>query len=364
MNYSICSKKHAGISKEFKLNTYLMKKAMIESAVSQGIRQMKEDPERSARRLVDLGKQFSHNRFQDMIFSVIQELLDNDRSSYYDMIHNLLKNTDEKAIQKFGVNFGYMGWTYGASRIREEENDCGHCLPWSITMRYDEKAEGCLSLQEMEDIITQGEQLGIYVYFIRETGNPGDYALLEVFERHRDSAFVLFSDTGRVTAAQIQILKLCKNTVISFPVDDPESMLTTALLRDQKIFFCMHYVYSDDDKLDVLPNIMESVIAAESPFLFGIAKDGTSREAIQYVTNESYSSRLSQTVPTVCIDFYGDNNKLSKAICEHSCMFEIGSDGTVLQDPSGKRIDTKSSLLETFQSVMPAFPAENSENRK
>lgn len=36
-----------------------MKKAMIEAAVTRGIREMEEDPERSIRRLADLGRQFS-----------------------------------------------------------------------------------------------------------------------------------------------------------------------------------------------------------------------------------------------------------------------------------------------------------------
>ena len=211
-----------------------MKKAMIESAVSQGIRQMKEDPERAARRMVDLGKQFSHNRFQDMIFSVIQELLDNDRSSYYDMLHNLLKNTDEKAIQKFGVNFGYMGWTYGASLIREKEKACGHCIPWAVTFRYDPAGKKGLTAAQLEDLIGQGQKLGIYVYYIREMGASGGHTLLEVFERCRDCAFVAFSHSGCLTAAQIEILKLCKNTVISLPVDDPESMLTASLLRTRR----------------------------------------------------------------------------------------------------------------------------------
>ena len=58
---------------------------MIESAVAHGLKEIEEDPKRSARRLVDLGKQFSKNRFQDLVFSVMQELLDNENSAYYDM---------------------------------------------------------------------------------------------------------------------------------------------------------------------------------------------------------------------------------------------------------------------------------------
>ena len=55
------------------MNTYAITRAMIESAVAHGLKEIEEDPKRSARRLVDLGKQFSKNRFQDLVFSVMQE---------------------------------------------------------------------------------------------------------------------------------------------------------------------------------------------------------------------------------------------------------------------------------------------------
>ena len=119
------------------MNTYLMKKAMIETAVDRGIKEMEDDPKRSIRRLTDLGKQFSRNRFQETVFSVMQELLNNENSAYYDMMHNLIKNSEKESLKKFGVNFGYMSWSYGAARVREKETKEGVLIPWTIMLRYD-----------------------------------------------------------------------------------------------------------------------------------------------------------------------------------------------------------------------------------
>ena len=102
------------------MNTYLMKKAMIETAVDRGIKEMEDDPKRSIRRLTDLGKQFSRNRFQETVFSVMQELLNNENSAYYDMMHNLIKNSEKESLKKFGVNFGYMSWSYARRKRRRE----------------------------------------------------------------------------------------------------------------------------------------------------------------------------------------------------------------------------------------------------
>ena len=95
---------------------------MIETAVKHGFREMREDPERSLRQLADLGKQFSKNRFQEDIFSVIQEALSNEDSAYYSMIENALNNFDETALETFGTNVGYNAWTCGARNLDPEEH--------------------------------------------------------------------------------------------------------------------------------------------------------------------------------------------------------------------------------------------------
>ena len=49
-------------------------RGLIDFAVSQCLKNIKEDPYRSIRRLADLGRQFAKGRFQEELFSLFQRL--------------------------------------------------------------------------------------------------------------------------------------------------------------------------------------------------------------------------------------------------------------------------------------------------
>lgn len=335
------------------MNTYLMKKAMIETAVDRGIKEMEDDPKRSIRRLTDLGKQFSKNRFQNTVFSVMQELLDHENSAYYDMMHNLLKNSDKESLKKFGVNFGYMSWTYGAARIRENEEKEGFCIPWTMMLRYEENRSDGLTDERLSSLIEQGQELGIYAYFIREWGDGSDsYSLLELLERYKESAFVWFKKKGRLTAAQVQMLRVCRNSLICLPLSDPETQLTAALLRDQKVPFALYTEYNADTLTrEETAGCMEQVLTSESSMFFLIAADGADTSAAEI----AYQSRLDQKYPCVIMDYYGDGKAISRVLCEHSELLEIDAEGDLVR-PDGKKgnpFPFELPLKEALRSIFP-----------
>lgn len=338
------------------MNTYLMKKAMIETAVTRGIHEMEEDPERSVRRLIDLGRQFSKNRFQDQIFSVMQKSLTNENSAYYDMVHNLMKNSDHAAMKEFGVNFGYMGWTYGAARIRETEKKEGVCIPWCIMLRYDPAGRNGYSMEQLAHLFEQGQDLGIYVYFIRERGTGDSYELLELLERYKDCAFVWVKEDGRLTAAQIQVLRACRNTLVMLPADteNTEPLLTAALLREQKILFAMYASYDLDPDEERRRKIVENVLTSETSLFFLVAQDGAKANLRQL----AYDSRLRQNYPFVEVDYYGDAEAIGKIVAEHQSLLEIDSDGTILRPAcGGTGFDFGIPLMEELRNIMPAWKA-------
>lgn len=341
------------------MKTYLMKKAMIETAVDQGLKLIEEDPKRSLRRLADLGKQFSKNRFQDMLFSIIQELLNNEDSAYYDMMERLLENADHDALKKFGINFGYMSWTYGASEIRKKEPELGCCIPWTILLRYDPSREDGLTIDRLTKLFQEGQELGMYAWLIREEDNSSDsYDLLELLERYKECAFVWIKANGRLTAAQVQMLKLCKGTVVSLPLDDPETFLTVALLREQKIPFALHREYSTDEfntQSDEWHSFMDNVLSSQTALIFLIARDDATYSAGQL----AYDSRLTQDNPFIVMDYYADALRLSKILSEHPYLLEIGADGCMkLPDAhDGDPFPFDLPLSKALQQVMPAFPA-------
>lgn len=340
------------------MNTYPIAKAMIESAVDHGIRSMEDDPARSIRRLCDLGRQFSTNRFQSYIFDVMQEVLANEDSSYYDLVDNILQNVDHEAIRVFGMGFGYSSWVYGGRKLREYERKEGTALPVSPMLRWQENAPGGLSLAEIRALIRQGMELGIYSWFIRETGTATDsYELLELFRGFPDCSFVYLRPTGRLTAAQVQLLRQCRNLMITLPSTDPETDLTAPLLRDQKILFAIYLPYAGGAENLDFATALKHVINAEAPIFIPVAEDGVSQEDIDASGQMCYRSRLEQKYPTCIIDYYGDTASLTNRIVGHRELLEIAEDGTVLR-PAGfsGRFPTELPLLEALKKVMPPLP--------
>ena len=326
---------------------------MIETAVMRGIKDMETDPERSARRLTDLGRQFAKNRFEDNIFSVIQELLDNEHSAYYDMIHSLLRNCDHEAMKQFRVNFGYMSWVYGAGKIRKMEAETGRCIPWAVMLRHDSSRQDGLAIDEISQMIEQGQTLGIYAWFIRQSAeSPENYEMLGLLERYKDCAFVWIKENGRLTAAQIQMLKVCKNTVVSLPVSDQESLLTCALLRDQKIPFAMHTVYNDEKEREDTSMEMEAVLASETAMFFLVQGDQSKISRRQ----KCYDARLRQDSPFLIMDYYGDARRLAQVLTEHDDILEIDVDGRILKPASaaGMLFPKELPFPEALGKVMPA----------
>ena len=78
--------------------------AMIDTAVSRGLKDMENNPKRTIRNLADMGKRFSTGNFQQALFEVFQKLLQNEESPYYDLIQYVLLHTDHENLKKFGIN--------------------------------------------------------------------------------------------------------------------------------------------------------------------------------------------------------------------------------------------------------------------
>ena len=342
------------------MNTYTVTKAMIDATVERGIRDMQEDPHRSMRRLADIGRQFSHGRFQEYSFSIIQELLQNENSAYYDMVQNVLRNSDHRTLRVFGVNTTYLTWTYGARRIREFEQENGFCVSCSVMLRYDPAAEDGLRAEDIEKIIREGSELGIYSYYIRQMDTvPGDYRLLSLFEKYRDCAFLWIHETGRITAAQVQLLSTMNNTLLSLPIDDPETILASALLREQKIPFATHVVYSGEETEEDRMAYTERILACQTPVHLTIAADEVTDDVIAQRTKRSCDSRLNQDYPFFLIDYYGDGMSISRLAVDHAHLLEIGADGKVIRPSAsaGRQFPLEKGLAAALKDVMPAFPS-------
>ena len=98
-----------------------MSRILIESTVKRTIKSIRNDPKRSIRNIIDMALQFSDGRFQQQFFTTAQTLLKNENSAYYSLVSDTVLNVYENRLLTFGMNLGYNSCTFGARKIRENE---------------------------------------------------------------------------------------------------------------------------------------------------------------------------------------------------------------------------------------------------
>lgn len=102
---------------------------MAESIVRRSFFEIKKDPKRAIRKLVDIGQETAGGRLQQKFMAMAQQLLKKDDSPYYLLIQNTIKQVDEERLLTFGMNLGWNSFTQGAKQIRSNEEKLGFNIP-------------------------------------------------------------------------------------------------------------------------------------------------------------------------------------------------------------------------------------------
>lgn len=152
-----------------------LSRAMVESVVDRSLREIVSDPDRSLRKLVDLGNLLARGRSQKESFSLLSRVLENEGSPYYDMVRRIVQEVDREKLKCFGINLGWESWTVGAGRIRALEGERHYNIPWCLTFRLGGQP-WALGAEDYRALLLQGQELGIcsYFFFAEEPGaDPG-----------------------------------------------------------------------------------------------------------------------------------------------------------------------------------------------
>ena len=108
---------------------------MVNTIVKKAIHDLKSDPERTVRNLIDMALKFADSRFQQQFYSGAQSLLTNEKSAYYDLVKDTVVQVNEETLLTFGMNLGYNGLYEGSKKIRSEQN---YNIPWTVSLTMTE----------------------------------------------------------------------------------------------------------------------------------------------------------------------------------------------------------------------------------
>ena len=176
--------------------------------IEQAVKYLYKDPENNLRTLMDWADKFSHGEFATQR-KYIRHAIEDPSDPYYGFIRHMINDVDQGVLTTVAVNFfvnaNLIGWD-----VQEEARKKYGCnIPWAIlldpTSACNLHCTGCwaaeygnklnLTFDEIDDIIRQGMELGVYMY-IYTGGEPmvRKNDLIKLCEKHNDCVFLCFTN--------------------------------------------------------------------------------------------------------------------------------------------------------------------------
>lgn len=306
--------------------------AAVRAAVESGLAWLQVDPMRGMRNLLDLGGYFARTRRQRDFFQTARRLLGSRRCPYMRLVERALAGVDMEVLKTVGINLGYFSWSLGVRAIRDIISARGIRVPWSPVFRLDGARADALSPREVQRALEQARALGAHSFWFRLSGGR-DYieAIVALFGRFRDCAFMLMPEGEAVTRELAQLTRAQRNTLVCV---DRADIRATAALREARLMYGLSLEYDDTNAFEALDGeLLSAVERADGHFallLRGARCSEGCRRAMQgYVARE----RLAPTHAVFTVDMYGDMEYIDQVIAARECYVEIGPDGAVYDRP-------------------------------
>ena len=167
-----------------------------------------KSPEKNLRRLMDWADKYAGDLLKDQRQS-IRDAITDPENPYYPFVRHILRDVDPKVAKTIAVNFFINANLVGVPIQFEmrKKYDCN--IPWAIlldpTSACNIHCLGCwaadygvgmnLSFEEMDSIITQGKEMGVYFYLF-SGGEPliRKDDIISLCKKHDDCMFTAFTN--------------------------------------------------------------------------------------------------------------------------------------------------------------------------
>ena len=190
--------------------THKMQRAALGKTVDLVLSHAEKDPAKTVGQIVDLSKQFYGDSFSDETYAHAKQTLTNPDSKWSKLINCMLNQLDPNVARTTALNLGYEAFFRGTKTIRENRVKYQCNVPWLIlfdpTSACNMHCVGCwageygnknnLSFDDMDKIVSQGKELGVYLYMLTG-GEPlvRKADILKLAEKHNDVQFAIYTNS-------------------------------------------------------------------------------------------------------------------------------------------------------------------------
>lgn len=198
-----------------------------------------DDRTKALLKLVDLTENFAKDRFQPGSYEAARKMIQNPDNKWVQYLNRLLDEVDPHVLKTTALNLGFDAMLYGTKLMHESREKYQCNIPWLILMdptsACNLKCTGCwaaeyghllnLSFEDMDRVITQGKELGIYLYMLTG-GEPlvRKKDVIRLCEKHNDCVFHAFTNGTLVDDEFCQEMQRVGNLSLSISLEGYEEV--------------------------------------------------------------------------------------------------------------------------------------------
>ncbi|KXL52644.1 anaerobic sulfatase-maturating enzyme [Anaerotignum neopropionicum] len=204
------------------------------TAINAVLHSAEENREKTVLKLIDLIGKFMSDEKLDINFNTAKELISNEESALHKYTDRLFEEVHPHVLKTTALNLGFESFFNGTKTIRKmrEIHQCN--VPWLILMDPTSACNlhctGCwaaeygnklnLSFEEMDRVITQGKELGIYFYMMTG-GEPlvRKADIIRLCKKHNDCAFLAYTNGTLVDEAFCKEMQAVGNFYLAISLE-------------------------------------------------------------------------------------------------------------------------------------------------
>ncbi len=240
--------------------------------LEQAFRYLYRDPEKNLCKLMDWADKFSKGEFPTQR-RMIRDIIESPDHPYHKYILKILNDVDPEVTKTMAVNFFINANLIGWPKQEEYRKKYGCNIPWAIlldpTSACNLHCTGCwaaeygnklnLTFDEIDSIICQGKELGVYMY-IYTGGEPlvRKHDLIRLCKKHSDCIFLCFTNATLIDEAFAEDMLRVKNFVPAISLEGDEEatdgrrgkgtyqkvIKAMSLLREKKLLYGISSCYT------------------------------------------------------------------------------------------------------------------------
>lgn len=205
-------------------------------SVAKVLNYIHKNPNENLYKAIELARKISPNVYASQIKAIESAIVDTD-NVFHGFVLDLFDNIDSEVLNQFVYNFLLNASLFNAN-IQEKAREKYKCnVPWTIlldpTTACNLSCNGCwaseygntlnLTFEEIDTIIEQGKELGVYFY-IFTGGEPlvRKKDLIRICEKHNDCEFLTFTNATLIDQDFAKEMLRVKNLVPAISIEGNE----------------------------------------------------------------------------------------------------------------------------------------------